>query len=114
MWLEALDLVLQRLREKVSLERVRGVSGSCQQHGSVYWAGGAAKKLGALTAEKNLVEQLKDALSHPYAPNWQDHSTSAECEQFDAKLGSSEKLAEATGSGAHHVSHIPGLRVRGE
>lgn len=104
MWFEALDLVLLRLKEKVAMERIRGVSGSCQQHGSVYWAGGATQKLGGLSAEKSLVEQLGDALSHPYAPNWQDHSTGAEVEQFNAKLGSSEKLAEVTGSGAHHVS----------
>lgn len=106
MWLEALDLVLLRLKEKVALERVRGVSGSCQQHGSVYWREGAAQKLQTLTAERTLVEQLADALSHPYAPNWQDHSTGAEVEQFNARLGSSEKLAEVTGSGAHHVSHF--------
>ena len=104
MWFEALDLVLQRLSEVVSLQRIRGVSGSCQQHGSVYWSGGAASKLAALTPEKSLVEQLEGALSHPYAPNWQDHSTGAECEQFNAKLGSAAKLAEVTGSGAHHVS----------
>lgn len=104
MWLEALDLVLRRLSEKVSLGRIRGVSGSCQQHGSVYWRDGAGAKLAALAPERSLVEQLGDALSHPYAPNWQDHSTGAECEQFNAKLGGAEKLAEVTGSGAHHVS----------
>jgi len=103
MWLEALDLVLVRLKEKISLENIKGISGSCQQHGSVYWARGAEGKLGALSAEKSLVEQLKDSFSHPYAPNWQDHSTDAEVEQYNAKLGDSEKLAEATGSGAHHV-----------
>ncbi|SPO02806.1 probable D-xylulose kinase [Cephalotrichum gorgonifer] len=102
MWLEALDLVLQRLREKVSLERIRGVSGSCQQHGSVYWARGAEGRLAALSADKSLAEQLEGSFSHPFAPNWQDHSTGAEVDQFNSKLGSSEKLADATGSGAHH------------
>lgn len=104
MWLEALDLVLQRLKAEVSLDRVKGVSGSCQQHGSVYWGRGAGERLGGLSAEKDLAEQLKDGLAHPFAPNWQDSSTGAECEQFNEKLGGSEKLAEATGSGAHHVS----------
>ncbi|PKS12689.1 hypothetical protein jhhlp_000897 [Lomentospora prolificans] len=102
MWLEALDLVLARLKEKISLENIKGISGSCQQHGSVYWACGAEAKLGGLNADKALVEQLKDSFSHPYAPNWQDHSTEAEVEQYNAKLGNSDKLAEATGSGAHH------------
>lgn len=38
MWLEAVDLVLARLREKgTPFERIKGISGAGQQHGSVYW-----------------------------------------------------------------------------
>lgn len=103
MWLEALDLVLQRLKEKnTPLDRIRGISGSCQQHGSVYWSREAETLLGGLKANKPLVDQLKDAFSHPYAPNWQDHSTQQECDQYDAKLGTAERLAQVTGSAAHH------------
>ncbi|KAK3369179.1 hypothetical protein B0T24DRAFT_532303 [Lasiosphaeria ovina] len=103
MWLEALDLVLQRLEaKKTPLGRIRGISGSCQQHGSVYWSREAETLLGALQPDKDLVDQLTSAFSHPYAPNWQDHSTQAECDQFDDKLGSPERLAEVTGSSAHH------------
>lgn len=107
MWLEALDLVLSRLREKnTPLERVRGISGSCQQHGSVYWSREADALLGGLQPDKPLVEQLVGAFSHPFAPNWQDHSTQAESGQFDAKLETAERLAQVTGSSAHHVSHL--------
>ncbi|KAL2132671.1 hypothetical protein VTI74DRAFT_3541 [Chaetomium olivicolor] len=103
LWLESLDLVLQRLKEKnTPLNRIRGISGSCQQHGSVYWSRQAEALLAGLRADKALVDQLTDAFSHPYAPNWQDHSTQQECDQFDAKLGSAERLAEVTGSAAHH------------
>ncbi|KAK4039919.1 hypothetical protein C8A01DRAFT_16155 [Parachaetomium inaequale] len=103
MWLESLDLVLQRLQDKnTPLNRIRGISGSCQQHGSVYWSRQAEALLGALKSDKPLVDQLKDAFSHPYAPNWQDHSTQQECDQFDAKLGSADRLAAVTGSAAHH------------
>ncbi|KAK4123258.1 xylulose kinase-like protein [Parathielavia appendiculata] len=103
LWLDSVDLVLQRLREKnTPLNRIRGISGSCQQHGSVYWGRQAETLLGGLKSDKALVDQLKDAFSHPYAPNWQDHSTQQECDQFDAKLGSAERLAEVTGSAAHH------------
>lgn len=104
MWLESLDLVLDRLRErKAPLDRVRGISGACQQHGSVFWSDAAASELSGLSSDKPLVEQLTDAFSHPFAPNWQDHSTQAECDEFDGKLGSKHKLAEVTGSAAHHV-----------
>ncbi|KAK4135484.1 actin-like ATPase domain-containing protein [Trichocladium antarcticum] len=103
LWLESLDLVLQRLQEKnTPMNRIRGISGSCQQHGSVYWSRKAEGLLGALRPEDALVDQLTGAFSHPYAPNWQDHSTQAECDQFDARLGSAERLAEVTGSAAHH------------
>jgi xylulokinase len=105
MWLEALDLVLKRLRENgAPMSRIRGISGSCQQHGSVYWSREAEELLGNLGPDEELVEQLKGAFSHPYAPNWQDHSTQAECDQFDAEFETAQRLAQVTGSAAHHVS----------
>jgi len=105
MWLEAVDLVLDRLKEhNTPMERIRGISGSCQQHGSVYWSHDAEKLLAALDPKTPLVDQLKPAFSHPFAPNWQDHSTQAECDKFDAALGTAAHLAEVTGSAAHHVS----------
>lgn len=105
MWLEALDLVLSRLREtNTPLHRIRGISGSCQQHGSVYWSHDAESLLAGLKADKTLVEQIgKDAFSHPYAPNWQDHSTQKECDLFEKEMGTPERLAAVTGSAAHHV-----------
>ncbi|TQN74402.1 putative D-xylulose kinase A [Colletotrichum shisoi] len=102
MFLEAIDLVLDRLKAKTPLDRIRGISGSCQQHGSTYWAKGAETLLGGLRADKPLVDQLKQAFSHPYAPNWQDHSTQAQCDEFDANFETARRLAEVTGSAAHH------------
>lgn len=108
MWLEALDLVLARLHQQQGgpalLSRVRGISGACQQHGSVFWSHQAESLLGALKGEKGgLKEQLEGAFSHPYGPNWQDHSTQKQCDAFDEALGGKQALAEATGSSAHHV-----------
>lgn len=104
MWLESLDLVLRRLKEKdTPIDRIRGVSGSCQQHGSVYWSRDAEHLLGSVAPEKDLVDQLSPgAFSHPYAPNWQDDSTQRECDRFDAHLGTADRLAQVTGSSAHH------------
>lgn len=111
MWLEAVDLVLARLADKKApLHRIRGISGACQQHGSVFWGHDAEKLLRGMKADggnsggKGLKEQLATAYSHPYAPNWQDHSTQKQCDEFDAALGSKQRLAEITGSSAHHVS----------
>lgn len=107
LWLESLDLVLERLSKAmapVPMSRIKGVSGSGQQHGSVFWNAQAEELLRGLDPAKSLVEQLEKSLAHEFAPNWQDHSTQKELEAFDAELGDREKLAEVTGSGAHHVS----------
>jgi xylulokinase len=106
LWLESLDLVLERLSKAmpVPMSSIKGISGSGQQHGSVFWNAQAEELLRGLDSAKPLVEQLKKSLAHEFAPNWQDHSTQKELEAFDAELGDREKLAEVTGSGAHHVS----------
>jgi xylulokinase len=116
MWLEAVDLVLRRLRDTgCPLARVRGISGSCQQHGSVFWSEDGERALRALDAadtrgpaaadaDDGLLARLSGAFAYQYGPNWQDHSTQAECDLFDAHLGGAHKLAEVTGSAAHHVS----------
>ncbi|KAI5459923.1 hypothetical protein BGZ63DRAFT_425869 [Mariannaea sp. PMI_226] len=104
MWLESLDLVLDRLAKNttVPMSRIRAISGSCQQHGSVFWNASAGESLNGLDPKKSLVDQLKSTLAYEWSPNWQDHSTQEQCDAFDNALGGREKLAEVTGSGAHH------------
>lgn len=103
LWLQALDTVLRRLQENgVDLSRVRGISGAGMQHGSVFWNANAEPLMSALDPSKSLEAQLDGAFSHPYSPNWQDASTQEECDEFDKQLGNPEKLANVTGSKAHH------------
>lgn len=111
MWLEAIDLVLQRLKVKgTPFHRIKGISGAGQQHGSVYWSASGESLLGNLDPREKLVDELAErAFSHKMSPNWQDASTQKECDAFDAQLGSSEELAQVTGSKAHHVSSRSGL-----
>jgi xylulokinase len=105
MWVEAVDLVLTRLREKgCPMDRIKGISGSGQQHSSVYWNDQAEATLKTLDPKRPLLGQLDHVFAYEFAPNWQDHSTQKECDDFDAHLGSPQKLADATGSSAHHVS----------
>lgn len=112
MWLDAIDLVLLRLRDNgLDFSRVQGMSGAGMQHGTVFWSKHAERLLKELDPQKTLVEQLepesqedgKGALSHPHSPNWQDSSTQKQCDAFDVALGDPETLAKITGSGAHHV-----------
>ncbi|QIW96831.1 hypothetical protein AMS68_002349 [Peltaster fructicola] len=111
MWLEAVDLVLSRLREQgIKFADVKGISGAGMQHGTVFWSEDAENILANLDASKNLVDQLqpgskgerRGAFAHPYSPNWQDASTQQQCDLFDKALGSAVDLARVTGSKAHH------------
>ncbi|KAI1777819.1 actin-like ATPase domain-containing protein [Hypoxylon cercidicola] len=103
MWVESVDLVLARLKEKgCPIDQIKGISGSGQQHSSVYWNEHAESALEKLDGSKTLLDQLSNVFAYEFAPNWQDHSTQTECDHFDAHLGSKQKLADATGSAAHH------------
>ncbi|KAI2642890.1 xylulose kinase-like protein [Xylaria nigripes] len=104
MWVEAVDLVLARLREqRCPMDQIKGISGSGQQHSSVYWSSDAEATLRSLDPKRALVEQLDDRVfAYEFAPNWQDGSTQCECDDFDAHLGSGKNLAEVSGSSAHH------------
>jgi xylulokinase len=104
MWLEAIDLVLQGLKEQgLDFDSVAGVSGAGMQHGTVFWAKDAESILDQLNPNESLVEQLtSNCFSHEFSPNWQDASTQTQCEQFDKVLGSPKLLATVTGSKAHH------------
>ncbi|KAF2476373.1 xylulose kinase [Lindgomyces ingoldianus] len=111
MWLEAIDLVLQRLEAQgADFSKIKGISGAGMQHGTVFWSRDAEALLGGLDAGKTLLEQLeggskgekKSAFSHPFSPNWQDASTQKQCERFDVALRGPMQLAIATGSKAHH------------
>ncbi|GIZ39544.1 hypothetical protein CKM354_000292500 [Cercospora kikuchii] len=109
MWLEAIDLVLDRLRNAgLDFGHVKGLSGAGMQHGTVFWSHDAESLLANLNPQDYLTNQLqpgegdKSAFAHEMSPNWQDASTQEQCDAFDAALGDAETLALVTGSKAHH------------
>ncbi|GAM82603.1 hypothetical protein ANO11243_005850 [Dothideomycetidae sp. 11243] len=113
MWLDAIELVLARLREQgCQFHLIKALSGAGMQHGTVFWSATADKLLANLDPAATLRDQLEPsvevsqrsgAFSHPHSPNWQDASTQKQCDAFDNALGSPERLAQETGSKAHHV-----------
>jgi xylulokinase len=112
MWAEALDLLLSRLRARAGLlRRVAAVSGSAQQHGSVYWArGAAAAALAALDPARSLAPQLAGAFAAPESPVWMDSSTAAQCREVEAAMGGAPRLAALTGCRAHQRCTGPQVR----
>lgn len=92
MWVDALELMLEALvASGHDLSRLRAVSGSAQQHGSVY-----------LNADGTFARHV--------SPIWMDTSTSDECAEITAALGGPEVLAQRTGSRAFERFTGPQIR----
>lgn len=102
MWVEALDLMLQKLsKSNLDFGKIAAVSGSGQQHGSVYWKTGSSHVLSSLDPGKPLLDQLGDAFSVKESPIWMDSSTTAQCREIEKACGGAMELARVTGSRAY-------------
>ncbi|XP_057727165.1 xylulose kinase 2 [Arachis stenosperma] len=103
MWVEALDLMFQKLSSKSNVDfgKIAAVSGSGQQHGSVYWKNGSSQVLQSLDPAKPLLAQLGDAFSVKESPIWMDSSTTAQCRELEKAFGGALELARVTGSRAY-------------
>jgi xylulokinase len=111
MWVEALDAMMGRIRESgLDMRGFAAVSGSAQQHGSVYLKAGARKAIGSLDASRGLPEQIEPLLSRPVSPIWMDSSTGVECAEITAAVGGAEMLARHTGSRAFERFTGPQIR----
>ncbi|XP_064475236.1 xylulose kinase-like [Ornithodoros turicata] len=101
MWAKALDMLLERLKVAgLDLASITSVSGSAQQHASVYWKKGASQLVSNLDHGKFLHEQLECAFSIRDSPVWMDSSTETQCRALQDSLGGAQKLADITGSRA--------------
>lgn len=97
MWLDALDLLLRKMRENhLPMEQVCGISGSGQQHGTVYLNDRFPELLASLDQPHTLAEQLKPTLSRKTAPIWMDASTGKECGKLTDRFGT--EIRARTGS----------------
>jgi xylulokinase len=92
MWVTALEGMMGQLASSgVELGRLRAISGSAQQHGSVY-----------LKADGTLAREV--------APIWMDSSTRDQCRQITEALGGPDVLAQRTGSRAFERFTGPQIR----
>jgi len=92
MWRQTLELLLERLARGIDRRRLRAISGSAQQHGSVYCG------------------ETPEDLTRPTAPIWMDASTSRECREIEGALGGPHAVARLTGSRCHPRFTAPQIR----
>ncbi|KAI5723965.1 hypothetical protein M8J76_013417 [Diaphorina citri] len=99
MWVKALDILLDQLRvEGADFGKLVALSGTGQQHGTVYWNRGARSVLRSLDPAHFLHSQLASCFSISHSPVWMDASTTQQCRQLEAAVGGPENLAKITGS----------------
>lgn len=98
LWLDGLELTLERLSKLTDLSKIDAVSVSGQQHGSVYLADGYAAALADGDRTTALSAKFKAVLARATSPIWMDSSTTAECVEIAAALGGNQALCDLTGS----------------
>ena len=112
MWSEALDRIMADLVRDTDVDwsRLRAISGSAQQHGSVYVNARAGQRLGTLDPSQPLAGQLGDVFSRTTSPIWMDSSTTRQCAAIEDALGGARALARLTGSRAFERFTGPQIR----
>jgi xylulokinase len=111
MWAEALDLMMARLAASgLDLTRLAAVSGSAQQHGSVYLGSTWAEAVRSLDPSQPIASQIRSLLTRSESPIWMDSSTAEECAEITDSVGGEHVLARRTGSRAFERFTGPQIR----
>jgi len=92
------------------MSRLSAISGSAQQHGSVYLNDQWQPALAGASSAAQLATELADVFSRPLAPVWMDSSTSRECTEIESAVGGESVLARNTGSRAFERFTGPQIR----
>jgi xylulokinase len=110
-WCAALDLMMRRVASSgIDVGAIAAISGSAQQHGSVYLNTSAEAVLASLDARTPLADQLRSTFSRETSPIWMDSTTTDECKEITAAVGSELLLARRTGSRAFERFTGPQIR----
>jgi xylulokinase len=112
MWSEGLDRMISDIVRDAGVDwsRLAAISGSAQQHGSVYLNSRASERLERLDPARPLVDQVRDVFSRSSSPIWMDSSTTKQCTAIESAMGGARALAQLTGSRAFERFTGPQIR----
>ena len=101
-FLIALDKAFSKLKDKCNISLIDSIQISAQQHGHVYLSENYKKNLEYLkskeSANKNLVEILKNSYSYNGAPIWRTSCAEKQAKELRKAAGGKEKMIQITGS----------------
>jgi len=102
MWADALDRMLARVAQaaEIDIDNIRAISGSAQQHGSVYLNQQAQPTWKSLDPIRALAPQLTKTFAREESPVWMDASTTTQCREIEDAIGGADATAALTGSPA--------------
>ena len=101
MLIEAIDLAFKRLSESgIDMSRIKAVKTDGMQHCSVYANSLFEKNISALDPAQDLIKQIRNCISRPASPIWEDRSTSQEVAYLKEALDSERGISNLTGNRA--------------
>jgi len=111
MWVEALELIFEQMKNNnIPLHEIKAISGSGQQHGTVYLNNKFERVIKTLDTKKSLVSQLESTLSRYTSPIWMDSSTTIQCNKIREKLGGLKSTIKILGSNT--IERFSGPQIR--
>ncbi len=111
MWIEALELLFTKFsNDNLPLFEIRAISGSGQQHGTVFLTNQFEAVLLNLDLKKSLITQIESTLSQQTSPIWMDSSTSKQCEEIRIQLGGLKSVVSILGSDI--IERFSGPQIR--
>ena len=111
MWVESLELLFETMNaDDIPVNEIKAISGSGQQHGTVYLNSKFERTLKELDLKQSLVTQLESTFSRQTSPIWMDSSTTKQCEEIRENLGGLKAAIELLGSNI--IERFSGPQIR--